>query len=596
MDILAKSKKRKSNSKKTGVRSTKKVSKRENTIQKKPLQKRLIWISYVLAVCIVLVVIVLLGRSSPETPGQDAVAMDLYVMSQCPFGVQVENELPPLKSLLGDMLAVNIDFIANEQGDSFGSLHGESEVIGDKIQLCAKKHYQKHYIDFIHCQNQKDLSDLKSSIAACAEEFGLDASVLVNCYQGEEGNELLKLSIANSKNIGASASPTIYIAGEAYQGPRDHISLARAICKHLKEYEGCASLPICVLDTDCVDEPEKIGVCENSGTSEAKCTYKTPEPLQIQVLNSPRCTNCDTKKFESVLRQLFKGAKIEQINVDDAEGKVLAEQLGVKKLPVFYLQGDLQKTYAFKTNPQLPGAFIPLAEGFQLRDEVVKPTYFISDEDRKEHLQTLGITLGDNKPQIDFFIMSYCPYGNQAEEAIAPVYEKLAGLVNFNPQYVIYSNYKGGGEQFCIDEQSVLCSMHGAVELNQDIREVCVKKYFGERAFFSFALAMNKACDYKNADTCWVDVAKGLGLDTQKIQTCFANEALTIGAEELRLTKAFGVSGSPSVFIDGEPYRGARTSTAYMRAICAAFDEAPAECDDLPEETQKAPVAPGACG
>jgi hypothetical protein len=109
-----------------------------------------------------------------------------------------------------------------------------------------------------------------------------------------------------------------------------------------------------------------------------------------------------------------------------------------------------------------------------------------------------------------------------AEELIEKVYEKLGDNAFFNPHYVIYSNY--GGAANCIDSEQKYCSMHGLQEVNQDVREICVNNYFGISKWFDFAIAMNSKCSAQNADSCWENVAKDLGLDTAKISDCEKNE------------------------------------------------------------------------
>ena len=123
--------------------------------------------------------------------------------------------------------------------------------------------------------------------------------------------------------------------------------------------------------------------------------------------------------------------------------------------------------------------------------------------------------------------------------------------------------------------------MHGIQELNQNIREQCVEKYMGTGKMFDFMLAMNAQCNYQNADSCWEAVAKKLGLDTAKISRCEAEEGLVFVKRDKELNDILGVSGSPTVFVDGEPYTGPRTPAGYAAALCSAFEDAPAECNDL---------------
>jgi len=196
---------------------------------------------------------------------------------------------------------------------------------------------------------------------------------------------------------------------------------------------------------------------------------------------------------------------------------------------------------------------------------------------------------------IDFYMMSYCPYGNQAEEGLEPVFQAMKNDVTFRPRYVWYENYKGGGPSYCVDEGSQYCSMHGVQEGNQNIRELCVYKYTGADEFFEFALAMNKQCSSSNADTCWEGVADSLGLDTDKIKQCEADESIELAAIDKKDGDVLGVRGSPSVFINNKQYNGQRTPEGYKQAICAEFADPPESCSGV-IDVQVAEVAAGACG
>jgi hypothetical protein len=199
---------------------------------------------------------------------------------------------------------------------------------------------------------------------------------------------------------------------------------------------------------------------------------------------------------------------------------------------------------------------------------------------------------GPKDVAVDFYVMSYCPYGNQAEELLAQDYAIIGNKVSFNPHYVIYANYQGGGPNYCMDNGNY-CSMHGIQELNQDIRELCVNKYMGIDSYFAFAEAMNAQCTASNADTCWQAVASGLNLDTAKIQQCETDEGLTLVAAEKTLNDQLGVQGSPTVFIyaSGETpqqYSGARSVEGFLGGICSKFTQKPTECSTVVTET---PVA-----
>ncbi len=252
----------------------------------------------------------------------------------------------------------------------------------------------------------------------------------------------------------------------------------------------------------------------------------------------------------------------------------------------------LEDTFLNKQQPKIiEQSFDKFEEGYLLKQKMINANFMIDEEKRKEFYESLGIKLGDNKPQIDFFVMSYCPYGNIAEEAISPVYDLLKDTAEFNPHYVIYSNYQD--KSYCYDEEQKYCSMHGVQELNQGVREICVAKEMGIDEYFKFVKLMNKECTYQNVDECWENAAKKENFDVEKIKTCFNEEAETILKEELELNKKYGAQGSPQIFIDGVEYSGGRAPENYKIALCNAFDNKPSECNTILDEESEG--AAGSC-
>lgn len=513
------------------------------------------------------------------TVTDDQVKVDFYVMSQCPYGVQAEDGIIPALEKFGDAVDFNVEFIARETDAGFQSLHGEKEVTGDKIQLCVQKNYPDKFVQFLKCQN-KDTSDLTVNLESCAKESGIDASKIETCYKGEEGSTLLRNSIAASDAVKAQGSPTIFVNNKSYKSARDTLSFMRAICNDLDNNPTCTMIPECATDSDC-QKDGYIGSCSNPNTKDAKCDYTLPIGFDVKVLTSKNCTECNPSRINDVTKQLFPGAKFTTVDVADNDAKELIKKYSLKYMPAFIFDSDVEGTNTWKTNPNIKGAFTKLEDGnYRLKDEATGASTFISSEDKKKFLESLGIVTGDNKPQIDFYVMAFCPYGNQAEEAIEPAYQLLKDYADFNPHYVIYSNYQGGGSNYCVDDDSLLCSMHGIQEYNQDIRELCVKEKYGTDAWFKFALDINSKCSAQNADACYEGVAKDLGYDVDYIKSCYAENKETYGKQELKLNKQLAVSGSPTIFIDGIKYQGSRDSEGYKKALCAAFEDAPDACDE----------------
>lgn len=540
---------------------------------------------YVIGGIIFVIIIAILMKnfyvSSPavDDPKQyGSVNVTFYVMSQCPYGTQVEDSFAPVLEDLGDNVNFRLEFIVSENPDgSFNSLHGQPEVDGNKIHLCVQEHFTDELLNFVVCQNENP-QDFRSSIERCAGKVNIDAQEILDCADGDEGSTLLSDSAKKSQAIGASGSPTIYFGDILYSGMRDTNSFKKEVCKSIEGHPICDGLPACTADLDCNAEPGKVGICENPGTTDAACKYIDDAHVELKIINAKDCTNCDTTQNVNVLKQIFMNLDVEEIDSSTTRGKAFIKNIGLKNAPSYVFSGDIDQTHAWKTNDRLRGAFKKVDKYYVMIDEATGASYILDPAERQRLEKLTKVEKGDNKPQIDFYVMSYCPYGNIAEEAIEPAYRLLKGKADFNPHYVIYSNYQGGGPKFCLDDADKYCSMHGVQELNQGLRELCVHKYMGEGSYFEFVLEMNRECNYNNADSCWEPVAKSLGLDIQKIKDCESNEWEDILSKELELNNALGVRGSPTVFIEGDAYAGSRAPAGYAKALCAGFESKPDEC------------------
>lgn len=495
--------------------------------------------------------------------------LDLYVMSQCPYGVQAENQISPILKELGKDLEFNLYFIGGGEPGNLQSLHGQPEIDGNKIQLCAVKLYPDTYFDFVDCMN-KNPTKIPDNWKDCADELELNKEELQTCFD-EEAEELLAASFKKSSQAGARGSPTIIINGETYSGKRDTMSLMRAICSEYDEKPEA-----------CLDIPE-------------------PVKFDVTILTSENCDTCNTARPEAALKEIFEGISFRHVNIDTEEGKELVERYGAVKVPTFVFDSKVNETEVWKSEPTLSEAFKEIDSVYVLDDRATGAVQYIDpekealrlaaiEEAKKQALEKLGVK---EKPQIDFFVMSYCPYGDIAEEAIEPVFTELGELANFKPHYV-FSKSAQATEDKCRGEY---CSLHGRVELNQNLREMCVFEQYGAREWFDFAMEMNDKCNYENADECWEDVAADLGLDTDAIATCEEEEGERILQEEYELNALLGVTGSPTVFVQGMPYSGPRSAEGYKYALCQEFEEKPEACVGLrePAAVQQQAAPAGNC-
>lgn len=203
--------------------------------------------------------------------------------------------------------------------------------------------------------------------------------------------------------------------------------------------------------------------------------------------------------------------------------------------------------------------------------------------------EAAGVPQSSN-PQVLMFVMSYCPYGNQAENGLAPVIELLGEEASFEPVYIIYPS---GGE--CAENGGVnYCSLHGNAELWQDVREKIIFSMYGEKKWAEYVLKANADCSLSNIDTCWATAADAVGgINTSAVVAEFEASKFDILASEMAKTNEYMVSGSPTILINGYTYSGARTPAGYKEVVCSAFSSAPADCGE--ELSTEGAAASGSC-
>ena len=187
-------------------------------------------------------------------------------------------------------------------------------------------------------------------------------------------------------------------------------------------------------------------------------------------------------------------------------------------------------------------------------------------ETKKKEAEPEDISKSD-KPKVDLYVMSFCPYGNQAEDTMKPVYELLKNKAEFNFHYIVSSS------------GNAINSLHGEKEVVQNEREACVMKNYGKDKWMNFVSYVNKNCG--SDGNCWEAGAKSLAINTARVNACVSSSGTTLMKEDEKKSIAAGASGSPTMVINGVQTKSVYqygNSEAYKQAVCLAFNTAPDEC------------------
>lgn len=439
----------------------------------------------------------------PEA-NEGAVPVELYVMSQCPYGVQAENAFAEIVQKFGENIDFRLEFIGENKGGTLESMHGEAEIMGDIVQACAMKYSPSMWYSLVLCQNRNPKAVALNG-ESCAKELGIAWDEIGKCASGPEGQELLAASFKKSDDQKIGSSPTIMIAGKSYEGSRRPNDMMRAICA---EYKG-----------------EKPTVCS-----------EIPESpnVNVTILSDKRCAECDAKQLEAVIRSKIANPTIKIVDYSDEEGKKLFAGFKDKDLPLVIFDKTLDAD-----KDALAELERALVEDNGYRVAVAGEWKPACVDENGCSLEACKNTLGcrEEKPkQLDVFVMSQCPFGVKGLDAMREVIEnfkKAGDPITFNVHFI------GSGDV------SALQSMHGQPEVDEDIREICaINKYGKDLKFMDYVWCRNK--DIRSAS--WESCTGGTtGIDTEVMRACSeGDEGKKLLAASFAQAQSVGIGASPT--------------------------------------------------
>jgi hypothetical protein len=182
-----------------------------------------------------------------------------------------------------------------------------------------------------------------------------------------------------------------------------------------------------------------------------------------------------------------------------------------------------------------------------------------------------------DKPTVELFVMSYCPYGTQAEKGIIPVAELLGDKIDFSIKFVNYA-------------------MHGEKEVTENLLQYCIETEQGDK-YLPYLKCFLQAGDSASCqDQVKVDKTK-LAACTEATDKKFSiteNLQHPTGTYPAFLiydseNKEYGVQGSPTLVISGASVSSARSPAAFLTTICNAFNNPPAECEQTLDSANPSP-------
>ena len=175
----------------------------------------------------------------------------------------------------------------------------------------------------------------------------------------------------------------------------------------------------------------------------------------------------------------------------------------------------------------------------------------------------------NEKPKVELFVMSYCPYGTQIEKGILPVVQALGDKIDFSLKFVDYA-------------------MHGQKEMTENLVQYCIGAEQNDK------LNLYLGCFLKDGDS--VGCLKTTAVNQKKLNLCVQNADKEFNVTSQFTNKTnwkgnfppfdvnksdntkYGVQGSPSLVINGVQVSVNRDSASLLTSICGAFNTQPEIC------------------
>jgi len=149
------------------------------------------------------------------------------------------------------------------------------------------------------------------------------------------------------------------------------------------------------------------------------------------------------------------------------------------------------------------------------------------------------------KPTLELFVMSYCPFGVQAEEKVFPIVKEFGDTIDFKLRFIAQEK-----ATVSLQEVTPFTSLHGYPEVAENIRQLLIAQEYPDK-YLDYIL-----CRGKKLDKSWEDCAEKYGIDVAKIQALFDSpESEQLFRENIKRAAKLGIRASPTILVDNHQFR-----------------------------------------
>jgi len=324
---------------------------------------------------------------------------------------------------------------------------------------------------------------------------------------------------------------------------------------HHITYLAC-SLSILLPVWGCTDKPEKAKprATETLEPSQSSMSGGLSTPgrstpkvaVNLIVIGDKRCTSrrCRTKRTVARLRKLFRELTVENLDWSSARAKKIFDREGLAHLPAFLFDdgiSDVPRGRRFarylKQTPKGKLRMLKVHADFDPRAEICDNA---KDDTGNGKVDCADPTCKDAvvcRPeipkQLTLFVMSMCPYGTRALDAMSELLKAFDGRLDFRIHYI--AQIKGTGFK----------ALHKQPEVDENIRELCAIKHYPKRyKHMDYIWCRNRKIRSKDWKAC---TGAKTGIDAAVIERCASGaEGKALLRKSLKLAQKLKIRSSPT--------------------------------------------------
>lgn len=207
--------------------------------------------------------------SQNPPPKRDRVDVKLFVMSYCPFGLQMQKAILPVWELLkgkADFGVYFVDYI----------MHGKEEMEENLRQYCIQKEEKDKYLAYLACFLKKGSYENVEIYKECLKETNIDENKLKFCQEKidkefkisenfkEDGYPPFNVHHDLNRQYGVRGSPTLVVNDTIVEPKRSPEAIKEIICQSFTQ-------PPKECEQKLSDEVASAGFGEKGSTSVGAC-------------------------------------------------------------------------------------------------------------------------------------------------------------------------------------------------------------------------------------------------------------------------------------------------------------------------------------